>query len=24
VVVLLDMVLTLVFWGGDSGFRVSG
>jgi phospholipid/cholesterol/gamma-HCH transport system permease protein len=24
VVVLLDMILTLVFWGGDSGFRVSG
>jgi phospholipid/cholesterol/gamma-HCH transport system permease protein len=24
VVVLLDMVLTLMFWGGDSGFRVSG
>lgn len=24
VVVVIDMVLTLVFWGGDSGFRVSG
>jgi phospholipid/cholesterol/gamma-HCH transport system permease protein len=24
VVVVLDMVMTLVFWGGDSGFRVSG
>lgn len=24
VVVLLDMVLTLLFWGGDSGFRISG
>jgi len=24
VVVVLDMVLTLVFWGGDPGFRVSG
>jgi phospholipid/cholesterol/gamma-HCH transport system permease protein len=24
VVVLLDMVLTLVFWGGDPGFRMSG
>lgn len=24
VVVLADMLLTLVFWGGDSGFRVSG
>lgn len=23
-VVLLDMVMTLVFWGGDPGFRVSG
>jgi len=23
-VVVLDMVLTLVFWGGDPGFRVSG
>ena len=23
-VVILDMVLTLVFWGGDPGFRVSG
>ncbi|MCZ4499533.1 MAG: transporter permease [Marmoricola sp.] len=23
-VVLLDMVMTLLFWGGDSGFRVSG
>ena len=23
-VVLLDMVLTLVFWGADPGFRVSG
>ena len=23
-VVLLDMVLTLVFWGGDPGFRISG
>ncbi len=23
-VVALDMVLTLIFWGGDSGFRVSG
>ena len=24
VVVVLDMVMTLLFWGGDSGFRVSG
>ncbi|MDP3893556.1 ABC transporter permease [Nocardioides sp.] len=24
VVVLLNMVLTLIFWGGDPGFRVSG
>ena len=24
VVVVLDMVLTLVFWGGDPGFRISG
>jgi phospholipid/cholesterol/gamma-HCH transport system permease protein len=24
VVVVLDMVMTLVFWGGDSGFRISG
>ena len=24
VVVVLDMILTLVFWGGDAGFRVSG
>ena len=24
VVVILDMIMTLVFWGGDSGFRVSG
>jgi phospholipid/cholesterol/gamma-HCH transport system permease protein len=23
-VVVLDMILTLVFWGGDPGFRVSG
>ena len=23
-VVLLDMVLTLIFWGGDPGFRISG
>lgn len=23
-VVILDMVLTLIFWGGDPGFRVSG
>jgi phospholipid/cholesterol/gamma-HCH transport system permease protein len=23
-VVILDMILTLIFWGGDSGFRVSG
>ena len=23
-VVVLDMVLTLVFWGGDPGFRISG
>lgn len=23
-VVVLDMVLTLIFWGGDPGFRVSG
>lgn len=23
-VVLLDMVMTLLFWGGDAGFRVSG
>jgi phospholipid/cholesterol/gamma-HCH transport system permease protein len=24
VVVILDMIMTLTFWGGDSGFRVSG
>jgi phospholipid/cholesterol/gamma-HCH transport system permease protein len=24
VVVILDMVMTLVFWGGNSGFRISG
>ena len=24
VVVVLDMVMTLLFWGGDPGFRVSG
>ena len=24
VVVVLDMILTLLFWGGDPGFRVSG
>jgi phospholipid/cholesterol/gamma-HCH transport system permease protein len=24
VIVVLDMILTLVFWGGDPGFRVSG
>jgi phospholipid/cholesterol/gamma-HCH transport system permease protein len=24
IVVLLDMFLTLVFWGGDPGFRISG
>jgi phospholipid/cholesterol/gamma-HCH transport system permease protein len=24
VVVVLDMLMTLVFWGGDSGFRISG
>ncbi|MAS54150.1 ABC transporter permease [Nocardioides sp.] len=24
VVVVLDMILTLIFWGGDPGFRVSG
>lgn len=24
VVVVLDMVMTLVFWGGNSGFRISG
>jgi phospholipid/cholesterol/gamma-HCH transport system permease protein len=24
VVVILDMVMTLVFWGGSSGFRISG
>ena len=24
VVVVLDMVMTLIFWGGDPGFRVSG
>lgn len=23
-IVILDMVLTLVFWGGDPGFRISG
>ena len=23
-VVLIDMVLTLLFWGGDPGFRISG
>lgn len=23
-VVILDMIMTLLFWGGDSGFRVSG
>jgi len=23
-VVVLDMIMTLLFWGGDSGFRVSG
>ena len=23
-VVVLDMVLTLIFWGGDPGFRISG
>lgn len=23
-IVVIDMILTLVFWGGDSGFRVSG
>ena len=22
--VVLDMVMTLLFWGGDSGFRISG
>ncbi len=24
VVVVLDMILTLIFWGGDPGFRISG
>lgn len=24
VVVVIDMILTLIFWGGDPGFRVSG
>ncbi len=24
VIVILDMIMTLVFWGGDPGFRVSG
>ena len=24
VIVVLDMILTLIFWGGDPGFRVSG
>jgi phospholipid/cholesterol/gamma-HCH transport system permease protein len=24
VIVVLDMIMTLVFWGGDSGFRISG
>jgi len=24
VVVVLDMILTLIFWGSDPGFRVSG
>ena len=24
IVVVLDMILTLIFWGGDPGFRVSG
>ena len=24
VVVVLDMMMTLLFWGGDSGFRISG
>jgi len=23
-VVVIDMLLTLVFWGGDPGFRISG
>ena len=23
-VVLLDMVMTLLFWGSESGFRISG
>jgi phospholipid/cholesterol/gamma-HCH transport system permease protein len=24
VIVVLDMIMTLLFWGGDSGFRISG
>jgi phospholipid/cholesterol/gamma-HCH transport system permease protein len=24
VIVVLDMIMTLVFWGGDSGFRIGG
>ena len=24
IVVLLDMVMTLLFWGGNSGVRISG
>jgi phospholipid/cholesterol/gamma-HCH transport system permease protein len=24
IVVVLDMIMTLIFWGGDPGFRVSG
>ena len=23
-IVVLDMLMTLLFWGGDSGFRISG
>jgi phospholipid/cholesterol/gamma-HCH transport system permease protein len=23
-IVILDMILTLIFWGGDPGFRISG
>jgi len=23
-IVVLDMILTLIFWGGDPGFRISG
>jgi phospholipid/cholesterol/gamma-HCH transport system permease protein len=24
VIVVLDMIMTLLFWGSDSGFRISG